>query len=201
MVEPDSRPSLPAEHLQPLCRQTRFEFDDDPEVTPQWVAVNARVVRVENLRQFGGPWIALHLIRTLGLDRFLRQALSEGRELVGWDVSSLILVIGRLLAPSSEPFTAEQWYPKTALPVLLGVPIERVDDNRLYRTLDRLLPHKSQLEIYLKERMGELFDLESKKTLTKNEFPTRPSNSASPYNFQVSLSSRTGSWRHIYKGF
>ena len=29
-----------------------------------------------------------------------------------------------------------------------------------YRTLDKLLPHKEQLEIHLKERMGTLFDLE-----------------------------------------
>ena len=37
-------------------------------------------------------------------------------------------------------YTAEQWYPKTALAELLGVPVERVDDNRLYRALDELLP-------------------------------------------------------------
>ena len=42
----------------------------------------------------------------------------------------------------------------------LGVPADRVDDNRLYRTLDQLLPHKEKLEAHLKNRMGELFDLE-----------------------------------------
>ena len=42
----------------------------------------------------------------------------------------------------------------------LGVPADRVDDNRLYRTLDQLLPHKAKLEAHLKNRMGELFDLE-----------------------------------------
>ena len=117
-------------------------------------------VRVENLRQFGGPWIALHLIRTLQLDTFLRKAIPDGRELIGWDVSSLILIIARLLEPSSELFIAEQWYPKTALPDLLGVSQGRVDDNRLYRTLDQLLPHKETLETHLKNRLGELFELE-----------------------------------------
>lgn len=75
-------------------------------------------------------------------------------------MSALVLVIGRLLDPASELHTSEQWYPKTALPELLGVPAERVDDNRLYRTLDELLPHKTALESHLKHRLGELFGLE-----------------------------------------
>ena len=71
----------------------------------------------------------------------------------------MILVIARLLDPSSELYVSEQWYPKTALPNLLGVPVDRVDDNRLYRALDEL-PHKEALEIHLKNRMGDLSDIE-----------------------------------------
>ncbi len=154
-------PAPMVDRSQPFGRQMRFEFDDDASaVTPRWVEVNAAGVRVENLRQFGGPWMALHLIRTLQLDTFLSNAIPEGRELVGWNISSLILIIARLLEPASELFTAEQWYPKTALPDLLGVSEERVDDNRLYRTLDQLLPHKEALETHLKNRLGDLFDLE-----------------------------------------
>ena len=59
-----------------------------------------------------------------------------------------------------DRYIAEQWYPKTALPDLLGVPEERIDDNRLYRALDQLLPHKETLEVHLKNRLGELFQLE-----------------------------------------
>ncbi len=69
-------------------------------------------------------------------------------------------MIARLLEPSSELHTAEQWYPKTALPELLGVPVERVDDNRLYRTLDELLALKETLQVHLKQRMGSLFALD-----------------------------------------
>ena len=129
-------------------------------VQPRWVEVNAGGVRVENLRQFGGPWLALHLIRTLQLDSFLEKVIPEGRESVPWDVTSLILIIARLLEPSSELYIAEQWYPKTSMPDLLGVSEDQVDDNRLYRCLDKLLPHKEALEVPLKNRMGELFDLE-----------------------------------------
>lgn len=149
------------EALQPLGRQMRFEFDDDVSATePRWVEVNTAGVRVENLRQFGGPWLALHLIRTLQLESFLERTIPDGRERVGWDISSLILMIARLLEPSSELHTAEQWYPKTALPDLLGVPEERLDDSRLYRAMDVLLPYKEALECHLKNRLGTLFDLQ-----------------------------------------
>ncbi len=145
---------------QPLNHQLQFEFDDESTSQPRWVEVNAAGVRVENLRQFGGPWMALHLIRTLQLDTLLQNVMEDGRESVPWDVTSLILIIARLLEPSSELYISEQWYPKTSVSDLLGVSEDQVDDNRLYRCLDKLLPHKEALEVHLKNRMGELFDLE-----------------------------------------
>jgi transposase len=42
----------------------------------------------------------------------------------------------------------------------LGLPVERVNDDRLYRALDRLLPHKQAIERHLRQRLGELFALE-----------------------------------------
>jgi transposase len=122
--------------------------------------VDASAVRVENCRQFGGPWLALELIRRLGLGEFFESVMPRGQESVPWAVSALILIIARLCEPSSELYIAEQWYPQTALPELLGAPARSVDDNRLYRALDQLLPHKEQLEAFLKDRLGELFDLE-----------------------------------------
>ncbi len=136
-----------------------FNKKDEPPVQPQWVEVNASEVRVENCRQFGGPWLALEVIRKLQLDKFLEGVIPPGREHVSWWRSALILVVARLCRPSSELYIAEQWYPKSAMPQLLGIPADRVDDNRLYRTLDHLLPHKAKLEVHLKNRMGDLFDL------------------------------------------
>ena len=54
----DTHSSLTARTRQQLL------FDDD-QVEPRWVEVNARGVRVENSRQFGGPWLAIELIRRL----------------------------------------------------------------------------------------------------------------------------------------
>ena len=120
--------------------------DDDTPVEPQWIEVDASRVRVENCRRFGGPWLALEVAHRLHLDEFLQGVMPSGREHVTWWRSALILVVARLCNPSSELYVSEQWYPKSAMPELLGVPADRVDDNRLYRTLDQLLPHKAEAE-------------------------------------------------------
>lgn len=137
-------------------RQKRL-FDD---VQPQWVEVDASRVRVENCRDFGGPWLGLELVRRLGLQEFLRQTIPPGREKIPWSSMALVLVLCRLCNPSSELHIAEHFYAQSVLAELLGVPAEKVNEQRLYRALDALLPHKEALEVFLKERLGELFSLE-----------------------------------------
>ena len=41
------------------------------------------------------------------------------------------------------------------------MPAEKVNEDRLYRALNQLSPHKETLEKHLKERLGELFDLDA----------------------------------------
>ena len=136
------------------------ELFPEAQTEPRFVEIDRTRVRVENCRQFGGPWLALELIKKLGLHEFLRRAMPPGQEHVPWSLTALILVIARLCAPSSELHIAEHFYRQSALGDLLGVPIDKVDDNRLYRGLDELLPHKPALETFLKERFGELFGIE-----------------------------------------
>jgi transposase len=133
-------------------------FDDDVE--PQWVEVDTKRVRVERTRQFGGAWLGLELMKMLGLPEFLRDIMPLGLEDIPWWAMSLILVLCRLCDASSELRIAEHLYERSALPDLLGVPIEKVNDDRLYRSLDKLLIHKPELEIYLANRLGELFGLQ-----------------------------------------
>ena len=71
-----------------------------------------------------------------------------------------VLVLARLCEPSSELHVAEDWYRRTALEDLLGLPAALVNDDRCYRALDRLLPHKAALEQHLVARLGELFALD-----------------------------------------
>ena len=132
----------------------------DWEASQEWVEVDLRGVRVERSRPFGGGWLGLLLLRQLGLSELLEALMPSGREEIPWSAMTLVLVLGRLLDPCSELHLAEHGYEASALAELLGVPAAKVNDDRLYRTLDRLLPHKPALEKHLKQRLGELFDLD-----------------------------------------
>jgi transposase len=135
----------------------RMLFDD---VEPVWVEVNANGIRVERCMDFGGPWLGLELLNRLGLAELFAGCMPAGREEVPWSLMSLVLVIARLCEPSSELHIAEHFYKDTALCDLLGVSYDKINDDRLYRGLDQLLPHKETVETHLKERLGELFGLE-----------------------------------------
>lgn len=65
-----------------------------------------------------------------------------------------------LCHPSSELYIAEHFYRQTAMADLLGTAANEINEQRLYRALDQLLPHKAALEQHLKNRMGELFQLD-----------------------------------------
>jgi transposase len=132
-------------------------FDDDE---PEWIEVDLKRISVERTRKFGGSWLGWELLRRLGLDEFLAKTVPGGREEVPWAAMAMVLVLGRLCDPSSELHLAEQVYESHAMNELLGVPADKVNDDRLYRALDRLLPHKKELEKYLKQKLGELFPLD-----------------------------------------
>jgi transposase len=130
------------------------------EVEPEWVEVDKQRLRVERVRGFGGAWLGVQVLAMLGLDTFLHQTLPVGREEISWAVMVQVLVLGRLCDPSSELALAERVYARTALMDLVGVPEEKVNEDRLYRALDALLPHQKALEKHLKERFGTLFAIE-----------------------------------------
>jgi transposase len=130
------------------------------EPEPRYERIDVKSVRVERVRDFGGPWLGLELARRLGLVEFLNRAMQRGREEVPWPLMSLVLVLCRLCDPSSELHIAEHFYEHSAMGELLGVPAEKVNEDRLYRALDEILPHKAELEKHLKARLGELFGLE-----------------------------------------
>jgi transposase len=132
-------------------------FFERAEETPSWATVDITQVRVERLRRFGDIYVALLLWHRLGLTDFCKEHMPAGREAIPWSVMACMLTVARFCAPSSELQIAESWYDKTALHDLLGVPAEKVNDDRLYRALDALLPHKDALCRHLQDRYGALF--------------------------------------------
>jgi len=131
-----------------------------PENDPDVVQVRVSRVRFERVRQLGSCCLGLDLWKRLELDRFWEKLLDREAAEVPWSRVAALLAINRLCAPSSELGIEERWYPTTALDDLLGIAEGKINDTRLYRCLDRLLPHKTQLERHLKERYGELFGAE-----------------------------------------
>lgn len=136
---------------------TLFEMEDTP---PEWVEIDVANVRTENEKRFGGVWLAIHLMKLLGLDSFLQETIPVGREDVSWALMAMVLVICRFCEPSSELHIAESFYRTSAIPELLGIPADKIYDERLYRALDKLHPHKQSLEKFLKDKLGTLFDIE-----------------------------------------
>ena len=136
-------------------------FASDSPVVPSGERVVQVVldrVRWERPRDFGEVYLARHLWRLLGLDELLEERMEQGGEAISWSVMAFILTAARLIAPSSELAIEERFYPKTALEDILGVAEDQVNKDRLYRALDRLLPHKATLESHLKSRIGTLFE-------------------------------------------
>jgi len=139
---------------QPKHQAGLFEKAEEP---PSWATVDISRVSIERLRNFGDVYLALLLWHRLGFAEFCNKHMAEGRESIRWSVMACLLSVARFCAPSSELQIAESWYGKTALDDLLGVPEDSVNDDRLYRALDALLPHKDALCRHLQDRYGELF--------------------------------------------
>ena len=133
-------------------------FDDELPSEP--VAVDLRGFRLERGRRFGDIWLGWRLWQALGLEELLGRLMPSVRAEIAWSKMAAVLVIARLCEPSSELHIAEDWLRRTALADLLGIAEEKVNDDRLYRAHDQVLPHKAVLEEHLKGQLGTLFGLE-----------------------------------------
>ncbi len=133
---------------------------EPPADDPQVARVLLNRVRLERTRQFGACYLGLELWKRLQLDRFFESTVDSEYAEVPWSRVAALLAINRLCAPGSELAIEERWYPSTALDDLLGIEEGKINDTRLYRCLDHILPQKTKLEQHLKQRYGELFGAE-----------------------------------------
>jgi transposase len=149
----DGKAAIKAQQL--MLFDTIDTHDNDP--VPQYVEVDLKDVRVERTRDFGDVFLALTLWRMLGFDELFSKKLPAGREGVSWSIMACVLTIARFVEPDSELHVEDTWYRRTALGQMLAVAAGKVNSARLYRTLDTILPLKSDIETHLKQRVGELF--------------------------------------------
>lgn len=121
------------------------------------VQVRLSEFRLERPRQWGACWVACRLWQQLKLDTFWNERLPASREGTQWKTLLEVLTIYRWLDPGSEWRLHRQWWAGTALDELLELHLPVLDKDRLYRTLDRLLVHRSDLFQHLRERWQDMF--------------------------------------------
>jgi transposase len=138
-------------------------FPDDREIPAD--AVDSLQVKVSGLelrrpRVFGSCWLGCEMWRQLGLHEFWDSRLAGSREEVAWEKVLQLLVVNRLLDPGSEFRVHRQWYLSTAMDALLGTDFAVAEKDRLYRCLDRVLEHKQELFVWLRQKWADLFQAE-----------------------------------------
>ena len=125
-------------------------------------AVDSLQVRLSGLelrrpRPFGNCWLASEVWRQLGLTEFWQRHLPPGREAVSWEKVLRLLVVNRLLEPGSEFRVHRHWFVESAMDALLETDFAVAEKDRLYRCLDRIVPHKQELFVWLRQKWAELF--------------------------------------------
>ena len=119
------------------------------------VVVDTERVRIEEAREAGVVHVGHQMWQQLGLREILSSAgLSDRACLL-----SEVMTLNRLIFPLSE-HALPDWIRRTALGDILGREFSRLNDEALYRNLDRLHPNREQIERELAEREKTLFNLD-----------------------------------------
>jgi transposase len=143
-----------------IVHQVRERRENAPPPRPsgsaELITVDPSRVTTEQHREAGPIHVGYQFWQRLSLDRILYDCgLPETvRQL------ACAMVLNRLIAPASE-HAMPDWMRRTALVDILDVDFEGVDDNRLYRVLDKLYPHRATIEAALVQRERSLFNLDT----------------------------------------
>ena len=136
-------------------------FPDDRPLPPG--AVDAIGVKLDQMqlrrpRSFGDCWLGCWLWDKLQLSSFWNMQLIGERGEVPWAKVLQLLVVNRLIDPGSELFIHRQWFLRSAMDELLEVDFAAAGKDRLYRCLDRILPHKDGFCRFIAQQWKTLFD-------------------------------------------
>jgi hypothetical protein len=115
-------------------------------------------MRLLRPRSFGDCWLGCVLWEELGLGEFWEGKLDSDRAGVPWPKVLAVLAVNRLCDPMSEFAVHRRWFLASAMDELLGLDFAAAAKDRLYRCLDKVLPHKQELFQFLAGRWRTLFD-------------------------------------------
>lgn len=128
----------------------------------QLLPAAARFIKpTQNLRYLDVA-VLLQLWQQWGLDELLEQVLDGGDATVKPADVVAALVLQRCVDPGSKLY-AERWFPRTALPELLGIAPSSFNNTRLHRVLEQLdraqEPLMRRLPELYRKRQGEFVSL------------------------------------------
>ena len=123
--------------------------------TDQGTPVDPEQVALEEAREAGPVHVGHQMWQQLGLETILRRV-----GLSAWArVLSEVMTLNRLICPLSEHATPD-WLRRTAVGDILGTEFATLTEDALYRNLDKLHPHREQIERELAAREQQLFHLD-----------------------------------------
>lgn len=124
-------------------------------LSDRMMTVDTDGVTTEEFREAGPVHVGHQIWRQLGLDEILSRAgLSDRACLL-----SEAMTLNRLIFPLSE-LAMPDWIRRTAIGDILGADFATLNEDALYRNLDRLHPNREKIETELAERERTLFNLE-----------------------------------------
>ena len=143
-------------------KQTELTLFASEQPVPAHAADHAVQVRLSEFtlrrpRQWGACWIFVQLWHQLKMNEFWGARLPASREGTCWYQILVVLCAYRLIDPGSEWRLHRQWYEQSAMGDLLDADFALATKDNLYRCLDRLVEHKTELFTFLQERWKDLF--------------------------------------------
>ena len=143
-----------------IVRQVRQRQADqaqaDTSATADLVAVHTDRVTTTEPRSAGPVHVGFQFWKRLGLDAILTQLGLAPRTVQ----LTCALTLQRLVHPGSE-HALPAWVRTTALMDMLGVDFTKLVDDPLYRSLDRLHPHRAAIESALVKQERDLFQIDA----------------------------------------
>ena len=150
----------PPAEMEPLvqrARKGRVRQQASEKISEQSsiIAIDTDRVETEEHREAGPVHVGHQIWRQLGLGEILRRAGLSERACV----LSEVMTLNRLIFPLSE-LAMSDWIRRTAMGDILGTHFSELNEDALYRNLDRLHPKREQIETELAEREKTLFNLD-----------------------------------------
>jgi len=112
-------------------------------------------IRIEKSREIGPVHVGLQIYNRLGIGDILSKlGFSAGTLRL-----TLMMVLNRLILPKSE-HAMRDWIVQSGLSDILECGESEINDDKLYRNLDRLYPLREQIEGELSRRESDLFSMD-----------------------------------------